>query len=160
MAAICMSSLGFGLIFGRIFAGFLMDRYFAPYVAALFLLGLFFGVVILATGTAGPVVFLAAILVGLATGSEISEIAYIVSRYFGPKAFGQIYGVMFAAFQLGSAVGAYAMGRYYDAAGNYINALWVVSVLVLVGIVLIVLLKSYPNLTCHQVNNQRVVIED
>ncbi|MCF7982020.1 MAG: MFS transporter [Pseudomonadales bacterium] len=146
-AAICMSSLGFGLIFGRIFAGFLMDRYFAPYVAAVFLFGLFLGVVILATGAAGPIVFLAAILVGLATGSEISEIAYIVSRYFGPKAFGQIYGVMFAAFQLGSAVGAYAMGRYFDSAGNYINALWVVSSLVLVGIIMIVLLREYPNLS-------------
>ncbi|MCP5215627.1 MAG: MFS transporter [Pseudomonadales bacterium] len=153
-AAMCMSSLGFGLIFGRIFAGFLMDRYFAPYVAAIFLLGLFVGVVILATGTAGPIVFFAAVLVGLATGSEISEIAYIVSRYFGPKAFGQIYGVMFAAFQLGSAMGAYAMGRYFDSAGNYINALWLVAVLVAVGIVLIVLLKSYPDLTDHQLNGE------
>lgn len=145
-AALCMSSLGFGLIFGRIFAGFLMDRYFAPYVAAVFLLGLFLGVVILATGTAGPVVFVAAVLVGLATGSEISEIAYIVSRYFGPKAFGQIYGVMFGAFQLGSAVGAIAMGVYYDHAGDYINALWFVSGLVAIGIVLIVLLREYPDL--------------
>ena len=112
------------------------------------------GVVILATGTAGPIVFFAAVLVGLATGSEISEIAYIVSRYFGPKAFGQIYGVMFAAFQLGSAMGAYAMGRYFDSAGNYINALWLVAVLVAVGIVLIVLLKSYPDLTDHQLNGE------
>lgn len=149
-AALCMSSLGFGLIFGRIFAGFLMDRYFAPYVAALFLAGLLLGVVILATGTAGPAVFLAAVLVGLATGSEISEIAYIVSRYFGPKAFGQIYGVMFGAFQLGSAVGAIAMGLYYDQAGNYINALWVVSVLVAVGIVMIALLRPYPNLLAKE----------
>lgn len=146
MAVVCMSAVGFGLIFGRILAGFLMDRYFAPYVAAVFLLGLLIGTVILAAGATGPVIFIAAILVGLATGSEISEIAYIVSRYFGPKAFGQIYGIMFAAFQLGSAAGAYAMGWYFDLAGNYINALWVVAVLVAVGILLIIMLGKYPNL--------------
>jgi len=145
-AALCMSSLGFGLIFGRILAGYLMDRFFAPYVAALFLVGLLLGVIILATGAAGPMVFLAAILVGLATGSEISEIAYIVSRYFGQRAFGLIYGTMFAAFQIGSAVGAYAMGRYFDIAGDYINALWVVSALVTLGIALILMLGRYPRL--------------
>lgn len=146
VAALCMSSLGFGLIFGRILAGYLMDRFFAPYVAGLFLLGLLAGVMILATGASGSVVFIAAVLVGLATGSEISEIAYIVSRYFGPKAFGQIYGTMFAAFQLGSAGGAYAMGSYYDMAGNYLGALWIVAGLVALGTLLIVLLGKYPNL--------------
>ncbi|MBT4519069.1 MAG: MFS transporter [Halieaceae bacterium] len=146
LAALCMSSLGIGLIVGRILAGYLMDRYFAPHVAALFLVGLLVGVIVLAAGASGPVVFLAAILIGLATGSEISEIAYIVSRYFGPKAFGLLYGSMFAAFQIGSAVGAYAMGRYYDHAGNYIAALWVVSALVGAGIVLMLMLGKYPDL--------------
>ncbi|MFK8047841.1 MAG: MFS transporter [Halioglobus sp.] len=143
-AALCMSSLGAGLILGRILAGYLMDHFFAPHVAAIFLLGLLAGIAILATGASGPIVFLAAILVGLATGSEISEIAYIVSRYFGQKAFGLVYGTMFAAFQIGSAAGAYAMGRYYDLVGNYLNALWLGGVLVAIGIVLMLMLKGYP----------------
>jgi len=146
VAALCMSSLGIGLILGRILAGYLMDYFFAPHVAALFLGGLLAGVIILATGASGPAVFLAAVLIGLATGSEISEIAYIVSRYFGQRAFGLIYGTMFAAFQIGSAIGAYAMGRYYDHAGNYLDALWVVSTLVAVGIVLMLMLGRYPDL--------------
>ncbi len=145
-AALCMSSLGFGLIFGRILAGYLMDRFFAPYVTAVFLAGLMLGVAILASGTAGPVVFPAAILVGLATGSEISEIAYMVSRYFGQRAFGLIYGSMFAAFQAGSAIGAYAMGRYYDLAGDYLAALWVVVGVVAAGTALILMLGRYPRL--------------
>lgn len=145
-AALCMSSLGFGLIFGRVLAGYLMDRYFAPYVAAIFLLGLFAGVIILATGATGSVVFLAAVLVGLATGSEISEIGYMVSRYFGQRAFGLIYGTMFAAFQVGSALGAFAMGWYFDRAGDYLNALWGVSILVALGTCLILMLGRYPRL--------------
>ena len=143
-AALCMSALALGLIAGRVLAGFLMDYFFAPYVAACFLLGLLAGIVILATGTAGALVFVAAVCVGMATGSEISEIAYICSRYFGPRAFGLIYGLMFAAFQLGSMVGAPLMGLYYDRAGNYIGALWVVAAIVVIGTILIALLGPYP----------------
>ena len=145
VAALCMSSLALGLIAGRLLSGFLMDYFFAPYVAACFLLGLLGGIIILATGTAGALVFVAAVCVGMATGSEISEIAYICSRYFGPRAFGLIYGLMFAAFQLGSMVGSPLMGLYYDRAGDYIGALWVVAAIVLVGTVLIVLLGPYPD---------------
>ena len=143
-AALCMSSLALGLIGGRVLAGFLMDYFFAPYVAACFLLGLLAGIIILATGASGGLVFVAAVCVGMATGSEISEIAYICSRYFGPRAFGLIYGLMFAAFQLGSMIGAPLMGLYHDRAGNYIGALWVVAGIVVVGTILIALLGPYP----------------
>lgn len=145
-AALCMSSLGIGLIFGRVFAGFLMDRYFAPYVAALFLIGLMAGIAILALGAGGFMVFLAAVLVGLATGSEISEIAYICSRYFGPRAFALIYGIMFAAFQVGSAFGPPIMGAWHDAMGDYVGALWGLVGVVGIGTFLITLLGPYPDL--------------
>ena len=144
-AARCMSSIGFGIIFGRILAGYLMDRFFAPYVTACFLLGMVLGISILASGTTGILVFPAAILVGMASGSEISEIAYICSRYFGKKAFGQIYGVMFAAFQVGAIIGAPLMGFYYDRAGNYVTALWILAGTVVLAAVLIASLRAYPN---------------
>lgn len=145
-AAFCMTSLGIGLIFGRILSGYLMDRFFAPYITAIFLLGLFIGIVILALGTKGDFVFVAAVFIGLATGAEISEIAYICSRYFGQKSFTQIYGMMFAAFQLGSAFGAPLMGFYYDRVGNYIGALWFIAIIVLIGTFLMTTLEPYPNL--------------
>ena len=145
-AALCMSGIGVGIISGRIFAGFLMDYFFAPYVTAFFLLGMVAGIVILATGTTSALVFVAAVCVGMASGSEISEIAYICSRYFGQKAFGQIYGFMFAAFQLGAAFGAPLMGIYHDKAGNYIGALWFLAAIVLLGAILIVILKPYPEM--------------
>jgi len=145
-AAFCMTTLGIGIIFGRIFAGYLMDYFFAPYVTACFLLAMATGIVILATGTSGGLVFVAAVFVGMASGSEISEIAYICSRYFGQKAFGQIYGIMFAAFQLGAAFGAPLMGFYHDRAGDYIGMLWFIAGLVLLGTILIARLRPYPDL--------------
>ena len=150
VAALCMSLLALGLVAGRILAGVLMDRFFAPYVAAVFLLGLVAGIVLLATGASGWLIFVAALGVGLATGSEISEIAYISSRYFGPRAFGLIYGVMFSAFQLGSMAGAPLMGFYRDLTGNYLGALWATAGIVLVGTVLIALLGPYPELAHEQ----------
>ena len=144
-AARCMSTLAVALIFGRIFAGFLMDHFFAPYVTAGFIIfGLAAGVILLALGAVGPWAFLAAALVGLATGSEISEIAYIIGRYFGQLSFGQIYGIMFAGFQLGSAISAPMMGYYHDTVGDYVGALWLVAGLVTLSAILIALLPPYP----------------
>jgi MFS family permease len=146
-AALCMSSIGIGIIFGRIIAGYLMDYFFAPYVTALFLIGMASGILILASGTTSQLVFVAALFVGMGSGSEISEIAYICSRYFGQKAFGQIYGIMFAAFQFGAAFGAPVMGIYYDKAGDYIGALWFLAGTVLLGAILVALIKKpYPDL--------------
>lgn len=145
-AARAMSTLAFALIFGRMLAGYLMDHFFAPYITAAFIVfGLAGGIILLALGAVGWQAYVAAALVGLATGSEISEIAYIVGRYFGQLAFGLIYGVMFAAFQLGSAISAPLMGYYYDSHGDYIGALWGVVALVLLGAVLIARLSPYPD---------------
>ena len=100
-----MGTLGVGLIAGRILGGYFLDRYFAPYVAATFTLLMCIGIAVLALELAGPIILVASVMIGLSLGSEISEVAYIVSRYFGSRAFGQINGIMFGAFQLGSAFG-------------------------------------------------------
>ncbi len=146
-AALCMSFLGIGLIFGRILGGMMMDYFFAPYVTAFFLLFLIGGIIILALGIANDYAILAAVFVGLATGSEISEIAYLCSRYFGLGSFCQIYGIMFAAFQIGSAFGPPILGVYFDHMGNYIGALWLLSGIATIGTILIALLGPYPDLT-------------
>lgn len=145
-AARAMSTLAFALVFGRMLAGYLMDHFFAPYITAAFIVfGLAGGIVMLALGAVGYQAYIAAALVGLATGSEISEIAFIVGRYFGQVAFGLIYGIMFGAFQLGSAISAPLMGYYYDSYGDYIGALWGVAAVVLLGAVLIARLSPYPD---------------
>jgi len=145
LAAFCQMSMGLGLILGRVLSGYLMDRFFAPYIAATFTMMFVVGAIILATGTSSYWVFIAAIAVGLSTGSEISETAYLVSRYFGPVAYGMIYGIMFAAFQLGSSIGPPFLGEYFVANGNYQGALWVLAGLATVGALLVAVLKAYPD---------------
>ncbi|MEE8057797.1 MAG: MFS transporter [Pseudomonadales bacterium] len=146
VAAYCQMSMGLGLIFGRIFSGYLMDRFFAPTIAATFTVMFVIGAGILATGVSNDWIFFAAIFIGLSLGSEISETAYLVSRYFGPKAYGMIYGVMFAAFQLGASVGPPSLGKYFVLNGNYQNALWVLAGLAAIGAFLVAILGPYPKL--------------
>lgn len=124
-AATAQSLLGLSLILGRVLAGYLMDRFFAPRVAVLFLLGPLLGLALLATGVAGVPIFVASILVGLATGAEFDVMSYLTSRYFGLRSFGQLYGYLFSVFQLGAASGPILMGYAFDVSGEYVTALWV-----------------------------------
>ena len=146
VAVYSAAALGISLIIGRIVSGYLMDIFFAPYIAAIFTFVMVVGVAIFATGTSSAVVFVAAALVGLASGSEMSEIAYIISRYFGYRSFGKIYGLMLSAFQLGGAIGAPLMGYYHDKSGDYIGMLWVLVAAGVVSTILIAILGEYPKL--------------
>ena len=82
----------------------------------------------------------AIILIGVGTGSESDLLALLVSRYYGPRAFGQIYGSIFAAFMVGSAAGPYLVGALFDRFGSYGVALaWTAAALVLAAALLAVL---------------------
>ncbi len=124
-ATTAQSILGISLIFGRVFAGYLMDRFFAPHVAVAFLLGPLVGLTLLATGAAGLPAFVASILVGLATGAEFDVMSYLTSRYFGLQSFGQLYGYFFSVFSIGAASGPILMGYTFDLTGEYTVALWI-----------------------------------
>ena len=142
-AATFMGSLGAGMLVGRILSGILMDRFFAPYVVMLFLAGLIVGLVVLVVVDTGPLLFVSTILVGLAMGAEMSEIAYLCSRYFGLRSFGQIYGVMFSAFMIGGAIGPAALGLYYDRYGTYDGALYPLPVMAAAATLLMAFLGPF-----------------
>jgi MFS family permease len=52
-------------------------------------------------------------------GAEGDIIAYLISRYFGLRSFGEIYGYAFGAFTLGGVVGPLLMGKAFDTTGSY-----------------------------------------
>lgn len=138
--------LGLSLIGARVFAGFLMDKFFAPYISIVFMLGSALGFVILASGISGPVVLVAIVLVGMAIGAEFDVMGYLTSRYAGLLSYGQVFGFLFAAFELGAAIGSVVMGYCHDMTGEYTVALWIMSGLALLSCVLAALLGPYPEL--------------
>lgn len=143
-ATAAMSVFGVSLILGRILAGVLMDLFFAPYVAAVFLLGPAAGLAILGLGADGNIVFLTAILVGLAIGAEFDVMTFLSSRYFGLKSTGTISGMAFAAFHIGGGIGPFVMGYTHDKTGEYIPALWGLSLAAVLAAALISRMGPYP----------------
>ena len=119
-AAALMIAVGLSTMAGRLLSGYLVDRVFAPYVAAFFFLLPCLGIYLL-DSTVSPVAGI--ISLGLASGTEIDMIGFLTSRYFGMKRFGQLYGYLFASFVVGSAVGPFLMGLAFERLHSYEPAL-------------------------------------
>ncbi|MDZ4729651.1 MAG: MFS transporter [Xanthomonadales bacterium] len=142
-AALVMSTLGVALVASRVVIGYVMDRFFAPYVAvACFLLSAI-GVSLLATGAIDSLAFFAAVCIGISMGAEIDMLAYLTGRYFGVANFGQVYGILFTSFLIGTSVGPVAYGVVYDLWGSYTWVLYVSAGLMLVSAGLTSLLPRY-----------------
>jgi len=146
-AALAASSLGFALIAGRLVAGYLLDRLFAPYVVVGVMLAPVIAMAALAMGASSvPVVFACAILLGIGLGAELDFMSYLLSRYFGLRAYAQLYGYMYGLFALGSALGPLFMGYVYQSQGTYVPALWTLCILTALALVPFLMLGPYPNL--------------
>jgi MFS family permease len=117
-AALAGSLAGVAVMMGRVGTGFLLDRLFAPRLAAAFFGAAALGIGMLWLGSAS-VAFAGAFLVGLGLGAEVDLIAYLTSRYFGLRAFGKVYSSIFAAFGLAGALGPLMMGAGFDRTGSY-----------------------------------------
>ena len=150
-AAGTFAYLGIALLIGRLAAGYLMDKFFAPRVIIIFLLGPVVGLALFASGVTGTTAAICAALVGMAIGAEFDVMAFFTSRYFGPRNFGQIYGYNYSAFKVGSATGPLIMGIAYDLVGRYDEILWSMSGIMLIACVLVALLPRYPELPVRPV---------
>jgi predicted MFS family arabinose efflux permease len=130
-AAFIMSTLGAALIVGRIGTGWLLDRFNASSVMVVFALGTAAACATLATGASADltVATVCAFLIGLVIGAEFDALSYMIPRYWGRKAFGKIYGTVFAAFQFAAGLGAAGLGFSRGHFGSYAPALWVLAAL-------------------------------
>ena len=141
-AAATMSVFGLATMSGRLLAGWLVDRIFAPYVATVFFLAPIAGFVFLASAV-GTLPVIGVILLGLGLGTEIDMIAFLVSRYLGQRAFGTLYGYCFMIFGLGSSCGRFVLGYVYDLAGSYNPALVAAAVALVIAVISVNLLGAY-----------------
>lgn len=122
-AAAATSLFGLSSIVGRAANGYLVDRFFAPRVAAVLFAGAAAGVILLLSGSAGSAPSVAAVLLGLAVGAESDVIPFLISRYFGMLAMAELYGFAFGAYTLGNATGRSLFGVGFDATGSYDRSL-------------------------------------
>jgi MFS family permease len=142
-AAAVASTFGAGLLIGRTALGYLLDRFFAPRIAALIFVFAAAGIFTLRVHGSADLAFSAAFLIGLGLGAEVDIMAYLTSRYFGLHSFGIVYGILFAAFGLAGGLGTYLMGAAFDATGSYSRALSLFCIATLIGAALMLALGPY-----------------
>ena len=115
--------IGLAVIAGRVVSGALIDRVSAPWIAvALFAIAAC-GCIALAAGGIRLGVY-AAVSVGFAMGAEVDLVGYLVARYFGMQAYGIIYGCLYTAFLIGTALGPLITALVFDTRGTYVPALY------------------------------------
>jgi len=122
-AALCASILGGSSLLGRIAVGWLLDRFFGPSVALVINLITALGVFLLARASSFPEGCLAAGLIGIGAGGEAAITPYLLTRYFGLRAFSTLYGLTWTFYAAAGAIGPVILGRAFDATGSYSSLL-------------------------------------
>ena len=135
--------MGAALIVGRIGTGWLLDRIKASYVMATFVLGAGFAAALYALGLGGQLALPCALLFGLVIGAEFDALSYIIPRYLGRRIFGQVYGILYAVFQIARAASVFAIGAAREHYGSYTPALWALTLAMAVCAALFLLLGPY-----------------
>jgi MFS family permease len=143
VATSMLGVFGLGTLGGRLLSGYLVDRFFAPYIAAVFFLLGAVGIGLITSGAGGAVPTVGIVLLGIAAGTEIDMLGYLSSRYFGLRHFGQLYGYIFAVFSAGAALGPYVLGVCFDRFHSYNDALFGYVGLLVLASGLIVSLGAY-----------------
>jgi predicted MFS family arabinose efflux permease len=138
------SLIGLSVIVGRIAGGWLIDRFWAPAVAAV-LLGAPAAACLLLAGSQLDYhgAMLSICLIGLAAGAEYDLLAFMVARYFGMKSYGSIYGALYACFALGAGLGPVFFGADFDRSHGYTLSLHLACGLFLTPAVLLLLMGRY-----------------
>jgi MFS family permease len=144
-AALCASMLGGSSLLGRIGVGWLLDRLFGARVALVVNLATAAGIFLLARANSFPVGCLAAALIGIGAGGEAAITPYLLTRYFGLRAFSTLYGLTWTFYAAAGAIGPVILGRAFDLTGSYSSLLLTLAVALALAAALNLLLPKYPS---------------
>jgi MFS family permease len=147
-AALCASTLGGLSVLGRIGTGWLLDRFFGARVALVVNLITAAGVVVLARANGFAAGALAAALLGIGAGGEAAITPYLLTRYFGLRAFSTLYGFTWTFYAAAGAAGPVILGRAFDRTGSYSTLLIVLAIALFVAAGMNLFLPKYPD--CQQ----------
>lgn len=145
-AALCASLLGGSSVLGRIGVGWLLDRFFGARVALVVNLVTAAGIFLLAHASSFSAGCLAATLIGIGAGGEAAITPYLLTRYFGLRAFSTLYGLTWTFYAAAGAIGPVILGRAFDLTGSYTSLLVALAAALALAALLNLLLPKYSNL--------------
>lgn len=138
--------LGVGSIIGRLAGGYLLDRFDAKTVAAFsVLLPIFPICAFLAYPGSYAIGSWGWLIIGLAAGTEVDAVAYLVARHFGMRNFGTIFGTISGLTLFSSGLAPLGANAVYDATGSYDWAMLAAIPACLVTAIIFMSLGRYPH---------------
>ena len=143
-AAAIASLVGLATVVGRLGTGLLLDRFRGNRIGLVVFAIPVVACTALLLDHSQATAMAAAILLGLAVGSEVDVVMYLSSRYFGLRNFGAIYGTLGGLTSLGTGLGPLLGGIVHDAYGSYDPLLLGLLPAFLVAALLVGSLGDYP----------------
>ncbi|HEY2820281.1 MAG TPA: MFS transporter [Candidatus Acidoferrum sp.] len=142
-AAWCASILGGTSILGRVVTGWLLDRFFGGWVAFVINLITAGGILLLAGANSFVSGCVAATLIGIGAGGEAAITPYLLTRYFGLRAFSTLYGLTWTFYAAAGATGPVILGRTFDSTGSYTSLLTILAIALAAAAAMNLLLPKY-----------------
>lgn len=116
--AVSLATLtGLAVLGGRLIGGWLIDRFWAPGVAFVFLASPAIALHLLTGEVSRDTATIAILMIGFGAGVEYDFMAYLVSKYFGMKQYSAIYGALYGFFAAGAGFGPTIMNNLADKNG-------------------------------------------
>jgi sugar phosphate permease len=113
------SLIGASLFAGNLLAGWLADRVHPQRMAWTLMLAPLTSALLMLQGRSFAALGLAALVLGLASGSDGSLSAFLARYYFGAKRYGQAAGTQMVATAIGGGLAPWLSGLMRDRSGDY-----------------------------------------
>ncbi|MEZ5687745.1 MAG: MFS transporter [Caenibius sp.] len=140
-----MSFFGISIIVGRIAVGGLVDRFWAPAIAAAVLVPAAIACFLFQFPLSFAGMAIVAMMIGVATGMEFDLVGFLVGRYFGLAHFARIFGRLYMFLALGAGIGPPAFGAAHDLTGSYNVLLTLSAGLLAASAIAFLFLGRYPD---------------
>jgi MFS family permease len=140
-AASVLSTIGGVSMAGRFVSGFTIDRIGSKRVMIFSFILLIAVLLWLQIATELWMLYLFAAVYGVAHGGFFTSFSPIVAEFFGIKSHGALFGVTMFSGMFGGALGPVMAGYVFDVTGGYGGAIWICTVIAILGFVLVALLK-------------------
>jgi MFS family permease len=86
--------------------------------------------------------YLFAVVYGIAHGGLFTVISPIVAEYFGVRAHGALFGIVFFSSMVGGAIGPVLAGHIFDTTGSYTSAFWTCIAVAAFALLLVLSLRQ------------------
>lgn len=140
-AASVISTIGGVSMAGRFISGLAIDRIGSKWVMIICFVLLIAGLFWLQMATELWMLYLFALVYGIAHGGFFTSFSPIVAEFFGIKSHGALFGIAMFSGTFGGALGPVMAGYVFDITGGYAGAVWICILVSAIGFGLMALLK-------------------